>query len=346
MSLMFKRQSHYLDALLTENSVLNTDSPGPQKTNNSALVNTTTRELLGIRRMARVCSKSLWQWGDYYSLRTLFRTSHPRAEEAKPTCFDVLDENCTQNCVTSIRVPKGVNKFSKLDKRADYNVVRKLEKTLRVPLLQRILVISNVPANIGVNCIMSQIYGGPLERLVYHSNWKSPWMEVSFINASDANDFYNFAIKRPLSVNGQCMKVDWANTTNTDSTGDFHPPVSKHLLHEINTYGSRRCLVFAKHVPGKATSSRRLHYPDPITHLSKDLDIRIIKSSFAQFGEIVSINPVISKLLSFSVTFADIKSAIIVKRACEMNGSKMNKLFGNWTVQYGKDCADRPCIAI
>lgn len=250
-----------------------------------------------------------------------------------------------------------LNTHDKIDQRRKSRDLKKNETTLASWGLfpknsedtLRVLVMKNIPAKVGIDSIMSQIYGGPLERLILHHDLKSSWAEISFIKPHHAQQYYNYGTKTGLLIiNGIKLTLEWADASNTENMTNEHPPISKYLLNEIDNHGSRRCLIFTKDVFQKnlIKSTNKLHYPDPKIHLSKGVNFRNIKRDFGHFGELVSINPVISKKLSFSIVFADIRSTIIAKRVCETKGTKMNSCYGDWNIEYGKDSADRPCLTV
>lgn len=216
-------------------------------------------------------------------------------------------------------------------------------KTERVK--QRVLVISKIPSTVGINGILSQICGGPLERIVFHKRSISSTIEVFFIFPEHAKRFYTYCQTTGLFVvHGARPRVEWADEYNTESFNMLHMSVSKHLLNEVLHFGARRTLIFAKIVPGKVLrNDQKLFYPDPQSHFTKDLDISRIYEDFLQYGEIIDLGPVVSRKICFSIHYTDIRSAIIAKRECETPSTEIYKKYGDWSVWYGKDCTDKWC---
>lgn len=213
---------------------------------------------------------------------------------------------------------------------------------------RRIIVIRNLLTACGVKSTLSQVCGGPLERIVFHEHKKGSEIELYFLFPEHARKFYEFGSNTGLLVlNGTHLTVEWANKTNVQGLEHIHPTIPNYLKHEVDYFGARRCLIFSKSVPEKSNRhSQVMHYPSPRTHLSKDLNIEEIEKDFAAFGEIVEIASVISRKLCFCLHFADIRSAIIIKKECETEGSTLNAKYNAWSIWYGKDPTDKPCLTI
>ena len=305
-------------------------------------------ERLGIRRFTR----SIAHWGEVNLLNGSGEYGASTREDTVPilkhkTCnsADLLRlkkmylETDTLSKVVPLRV-LGSSKKS-LDNFSDH----KLQKaTPPTNSCCRIIIVKNIVPNSGVTSILNQVYGGPLERLVYNASKKSSTLELFFVYPEDAKRFLEYGSSGMLVVNGRHLKLEWAGRSNSDLFDRFHPAVSKQLLREIEHYGSRRCLIFSKPVPGKIVrSDKKLFYPNPKLHFSRELDIDKIKLDFTAFGDIINVGPVISRKLCFSIQYTDIRSAIIAKRQCETPGSDMNIKYASWSIWYGTDTADKPC---
>lgn len=126
-----------------------------------------------------------------------------------------------------------------------------------------------------------------------------------------------------------------------------HFTLPKWLSHEIVMNGCRRCLIISQVVAGKKLrTSDKMFYPEPEVHYSQDLHIYNLRRDFKQFGEIVDIGSVISRKLSFSVFYWDIRSAIKAKTEFERTGSSLNLKYKDWNIWYGKDITDRACFVL
>lgn len=193
----------------------------------------------------------------------------------------------------------------------------------------------------GMNDVLSQVCGGPLEKVVNYDQCSSAVLEIHFVYPSHAHNFYNYTNSTGFFVvNGHKLLVDWVPCPE-------HPVVRKCLMHNIKVCGARRCLVFSKEVPGKPV--RRLnsiYYPSPTLNYSPDLCIETIKRDFSDLATLVGISSNISSKLSFSLHFSDIESAIFAKSECEKEGTNLHARYKSWSIQYGKDPSERACMVI
>lgn len=231
--------------------------------------------------------------------------------------------------------------------RSMHNLVNKLEaSTLEKPQSKpakskRVLIFTGLPSCTGISSIISQVCCGPLEKIVATSDR----LELYYIFPEHAKEFHDYVNNTGLfRVNGNRLQMEWANKANTD---DSLAPIPKLLLKEV-TYGSaRRILIFSKIVPQKTLRDpSAMHYPTARTHLSKDLDIELIKSDFSQFGQIIEFGSVISRKLCFSIHFHDVRSAIAAKNEVETPGSMLNVKYLGWSLWYGKDPTDKACFVL
>jgi hypothetical protein len=305
-------------------------------------------ERLGIRRFTR----SIAHWGE----ANLFIGSGEYGASCREETAPILKHK-TCNSADLLRLKKMYLDTDTLSKVVPLRVLGSSKKSLDnfsenksqkstppTNSFRRIIIVKNIVPNSGVTSILNQVYGGPLERLVYNANKKSSSLELFFVYPEDAKRFLEFGSSGMLVVNGRHLKLEWAGRSNSDLFDKIHPTVSKQLLREIEHYGSRRCLIFSKPVPGKIVrSDKKLFYPNPKVHFSRELDIEKIKQDFTAFGDIINVGPVISRKLCFSIQYTDIRSAIMAKRDCESEGSDMNIKYGSWSIWYGTDTADKPC---
>ncbi|KAK6458576.1 uncharacterized protein RJT20DRAFT_4168 [Scheffersomyces xylosifermentans] len=332
-------------------------------------------EILGFRRIAKVCSRPLTRWGDssfgFSSTRSTFfdygeisqKTSNDDdVESSKLLEFDPVRAAGTPN-ENAHKVPGYSRKKSRgtlrRSKASQENISKsssskaKVEKAQTnrsqdISRYQRVVVISGIPNSAEVNGVLSQVYGGPLERLVFHENGGSHTLELYFLFPDHAKRFMAYATcTRLFIVNGVPLTVEWASKSNTEDLDSFHPLVPKPLLQDVVHHGSRRCLIFSKVIAGKKIREpNKMFYPEPTTHFSKNLNISEIKNDFSKFGAILDICPVISRKLCFSLQYADIRSAILAKMEVELDGSTINMKYGGWYVWFGRDITDRPCYCV
>lgn len=206
---------------------------------------------------------------------------------------------------------------------------------------RRILQVKYEKILCGMNDVLSQVCGGPLEKVVKYDQCTSEVLEIHFIYPSHAHKFYNYTNTTGFFVvNGHKLRVDWVPCPE-------HAIVKKSLMHDVKVYGARRCLIFSKEIPGKPL--RRLnsiYYPSPTLNYSPDLCIETIKRNFSDFGALVGITSIISSKLSFSLHFFDIESAIFAKSECEEEGTDLHAKYKSWSIQYGKDPTEKTCMVI
>ncbi|RLV91550.1 Sporulation-specific protein 2 [Spathaspora sp. JA1] len=206
---------------------------------------------------------------------------------------------------------------------------------------KRIVVLTNIDATMGINSILQQVCGGPLEKVIQLNNGH---VELYFIFPEHAIQFYTYGKATGLlMVNGQRLRVEWWMNENENENENYHPTISKQLLSDIIQFKCRRCLVLTKEVTGKScrTGSDKLFYPDPKIHYSQDLNIEQVRNDFGKYGIILDIGSVISRKLCFSIFYSNIRSAIYAKKEMELEGSELNEKYKGWDIGYGTDITDR-----
>ncbi|KAI5950592.1 hypothetical protein CANMA_005252 [Candida margitis] len=237
---------------------------------------------------------------------------------------------------------------------------------------KRCVVLSNLDASMGINSIIQQVCGGPLEKVVKVSSHR---VKLYFIFPQQAKQFYQYGSATGLlKVNGTRLNVSWEEEDyqealqkqkedvenynlsignfkgNINSKGmalDSSFTLTRALYNEILTNGCRRCLIVSRIIVGKKIRpGDKMFYPEPEIHYSQDLQIKNIREDFEQFGEVMDIGSVISRKLSFSVFYYDIKSAIKAKTEFETNGSTLHRKYKDWAIWYGKDITDRACFVL
>ncbi|KAG7662274.1 uncharacterized protein J8A68_004168 [[Candida] subhashii] len=218
---------------------------------------------------------------------------------------------------------------------------RKPQENNNIISKKRVIVLTNIINSMGINSVLQQVCGGPLEKII---SLPDGTIELYFIFPEHAKQFYTYGKATGLlMVNGQKLRVEWKD----EGEGGYHPQLSKALLTDIISNGCRRCLILSKVVPGKRLrNGDKMFYPEADIHYSQDLDIEEVRSDFSEFGYILDIGSVISRKLCFSIFYDDIRSAIFAKLELETIGSELNLKYKSWSVWYGKDITDRPCFVL
>ncbi|KAI5948715.1 hypothetical protein KGF57_005326 [Candida theae] len=244
---------------------------------------------------------------------------------------------------------------------------------------KRCVVLSNLDSSMGINSVVQQVCGGPLEKVVRVSSHR---VKLYFIFPQQAKQFYQYGSATGLlKVNGIRLSVSWGdddyreetprkveedvenhnnnfasvnfnsnNNSKPTSKGSFldpHSTLPRALYHDILTSGCRRCLIVSKIIIGKKIRpGDKMFYPEPEIHYSQELQIHNIREDFEQFGEVMDIGSVISRKLSFSVFYYDIRCAIKAKTEFETIGTTLHHKYKDWAIWYGKDITDRACFVL
>lgn len=314
-------------------------------------VPTSRSELQGFRRIAKACSKTIGLWSEATLInsrasmeeielevaRQIKTAGHDNRKYDLKGLFDKrLDDELAKLKEVSIDDLKR-NSNSTLDG----SKLKKLDHSH----FKRVVVLTNIPPNSGINSILSQVCGGPLEKVIYNSTSDISSVELYFIFPDHARRFHNYgSMSGMFIVNGWRLQSEWATQKNTENGSDAL--ISKSVLNDV-LHGARRTLILAKVIPKKVNrSEKRMFYPDPVLHFSKDFQALDIRLDFLEFGEILEISPVISKRLCFCIHFADVRSAVKAKHECETDGTTMFLKYCDWTAWYGKDIADKLCPSV
>lgn len=223
---------------------------------------------------------------------------------------------------------------------------------------RRVVQLSNLSPFVGIKSIIAQITGGPLEKIVILSNSlainnnrftgapnRNPSLELWFVKPDDAESFMRFSLSGMFLINGFHYQPQWAPPHSLlRSQEPYHIPLKPFILEEVEQTGARRCLILKKRAGSSAGRSSR-HYPSPKSHLS-ELSIPIIHQDFHEFGEILEITPVISRKLCVAIHYFHIEGAIRAKKCFEDRNSEFYQKYSQWSLWYGKDPVDKPCINI
>lgn len=215
---------------------------------------------------------------------------------------------------------------------------------------RRIVIFNDLPKNIGVGALLAQIGGGPLEKVMYsygdkHDSNNVSYVELHFLFPADAAHFMKFARFHLFKVNGVHLIPRWGQK-DSGSPSDIQQYINPDLCGNIQNFdstGARRCLIMKKYSRKHKSLSKDLN---PKSHIY-DLDIQEIIKDFNQFGQILEISPLISRKICLQINFHDIRSAIEAVKSYETSNSYLNDRYSkDWSIWYGKDIVDKPCIEV
>lgn len=251
----------------------------------------------------------------------------------------------------------------------------RLNQSVLGGLPSRVVALTNIHFKLSLSTLLSQICGGPLERielqrrdrfqqdlpsLAYNlletsetpTNWTNIDVLLYFHKPEDALEFYEYSKTGMFLVNGQHIDTYWV--TYEEVIGD-----ETNILEKMNVRNekARRVLVFKKPVLNKRhrTAYERRHWPDPCSHFTKDFDYQQAVRDFGQYGGLVEVMPVISRKTCFGVQFMDVRTAMRVKQIvqdrCGDAPSEWSKLdtslqakYKDWYVWYGADPCEKASI--
>ncbi|GMM37511.1 Ssp2 protein [Saccharomycopsis crataegensis] len=220
----------------------------------------------------------------------------------------------------------------------------------------REMILTGFPKNVNVNSILGFIAGGVIERIVPEIVKEGKDIVVNnlylcFTKAKDAEDFFNFSKTGLFVVCGENIKVRWTGSCKYRYCNEI-PKInelsSSFIESEVNI-GACRCLIIKKLTNRCQKSKQRSAYYRNYgisRPYCDDFDIKEVEKDFSQYGEIVEITPAISRKLCVSIHYYDIRSAILAKKEKETTTSKLHAKYSDWAIWYGKDPADKPCIAL
>ncbi|CCC68244.1 hypothetical protein NCAS_0B01600 [Naumovozyma castellii] len=202
---------------------------------------------------------------------------------------------------------------------------------------RRSVTIENIPTYTGMYSILNQISGGPLEKFCYYRNENSRQatytMTLNFLSSNNAQDFMKFGKTNLFKVNGFHLQPKWSSVEGSVSsqTNSAKSKLAK-------TGCICRYIILKRH-SGKTTCTK--------VPILEYVDIQEIRKDFGCYGGIVEITPVISKKVCLSIGYYDIYSAVRAMVAYENSSTDLHKkYFQSWTLWYGNDISERPCLEI
>ncbi|CDO95839.1 unnamed protein product [Kluyveromyces dobzhanskii CBS 2104] len=344
------------------------------------------RELFGFRRKAKQCFETTTQrfrelGNDKESIRTSVNIK-PKSEveggeelNKSKLMMDMLFEQANHSCKHDTEKSGAVSKYGvhivttpksvpELLCEAVYQDVHG-ELSLASPdsdstgisnaKERRIIIFQDLPKNIGVGTLLAQVGGGPLEKVLYsydNSGRSSNivYVELHFLFFNDAAQFMKYARFHLFKVNGVHLIPRWGLTDSFDSSGNslydiqeyVHPEFCKGIQNFDST-GARRCLIMKKYSKKHKSVCKELN---PKSYIY-DLNIQQIIDDFNRFGQVLEVAPLISRKICLQISFNDIRSAIEAMKSYETSNSFINdRYFRDWSIWYGKDIVDKPCIEV
>lgn len=220
---------------------------------------------------------------------------------------------------------------------------------------KRVVIFQDLPRNTGIKNLLAQIHGGPLEKILYAYDDRLgadriAYVEIHFLFSSDANRFMHFSRYHLFKVNGIHLIPQWANKDVLELSNNSMEHIRQFVdldkcksIQNFDSVGARRCLIMKKYTKKHRPICKELNPKSRIY----DLDIRQIKNDFNRFGHILDVSPLISRKICLQISFHDIRSAIEAMKSYETTNSFINdRYYRDWSIWYGKDIVDKPCIEV
>lgn len=241
----------------------------------------------------------------------------------------------------------------------------------------RVVALTNICVTMSMANLLTQVYGGALERVEVHrrdnfqivtpsqinsfkastvapTDWTKLDICLYFHKAEDAQDFFNYSKTGMFVVNGTHLDTHWVHYE--EELGDEY-----HVLDRMEDSGgkARRVLVFKRPVLNKRhrTAYERRHWPDPHAHFTANFNYEEVRSDFESYGGLVEVMPVISRKTCFGVHFLDVRTAMKVKRVIQANpedgtvvanynerDTALYNKYKDWYVWFGSDPCDKAVI--
>lgn len=244
------------------------------------------------------------------------------------------------------------------------------------------IVMCNLPYRTGIGSILSQVTGGPLENLMIYKVANSNYVqqsnennltalkkvEITFMNPQDASQFMSFGRTSMFRVNGIHIKPEWSNNDNDTQDNNKNFDYKNFLKDDPNQLKEvSRCIILKKFSTCSDSTNNaqnHRHNNDCIASLNSNpshnpqdkdngktcrvnMNISELREDFGAFGSILEVTPIISRKLCFSISYQDVGSAVKAMHDFDnIYSSLHNKYFKKWTMWYGKDITDRPCLEL
>lgn len=190
------------------------------------------------------------------------------------------------------------------------------------------LVILTVDPSWSAHSVLSQVCGGPLERIRRSGHS----LELCFLHSACAQRFYFYTRSGQFVVRGQFLEascpqdVSLFSAPSEDLRND--PDYRDAILH-----GARRTISIHTFVGG---ADRRL--------TASRVTVRELKAIFESVGTVLNIRPMFArKSVAYAIQYEDVLSAIRAKNAFDHGLAPFSSL-GSWTANFVKDSTERPCV--
>lgn len=221
----------------------------------------------------------------------------------------------------------------------------------------KIVAITQIGKPLSISSLLSQIYGGPLEKVelvlrdqqrhfynddsLYQTEERTDWSKVSvflyFTCNEDAMSFYRYSKSDMFKVNGDSLNTLWMPDVDedVDEGGNKGQQIQLRRRQLQQAMGgaerARRVLVLKRPIEEKAYNRGPIShsFTRKNGHLSLvsechttvkhnlDIDPKEIKRDFGEYGHLIEVFPIVSRKLSFGVHYYNVASAILVKRVLE-----------------------------
>ena len=155
----------------------------------------------------------------------------------------------------------------------------------------RIVQINDIPRDSGIQSLIAQICGGPLEKIQVTRDPYNPTAIKSvllyFMSQQAANSFIHYGRTTNLRVNGHVLKPEW-DTKSSDNLSNLNVERIREVIESKgaqkgqDSSGARRCIIVKKTGGSGHSRSRQMYssrqnlYPLDIKDLRQDFELSLI----------------------------------------------------------------------
>lgn len=195
----------------------------------------------------------------------------------------------------------------------------------------------NLPQGTSISSVVSQISGGALKSIKVVDHVKgTPKRKNIYIEFKDKENTKKFL----TYCNTTHFKINGCHFKPRSSFDNFvQIPLNNTRFYNVNDIS--RSVVLKQH-SNRVRKIPRFHgYDTPLY----PLNIVDIKKDFSIFGDIIEVSPLISRKLCVSIFYSNISSAIQAIEEYQRDGSLISRKYAKgWTIWFGKDTTDTPCL--
>lgn len=202
----------------------------------------------------------------------------------------------------------------------------------------RVVVLRGIDASWDLMTVLSQVRGGPLEKVRKFKSDKETLLVLTFMVHDHAMLFLAFAKTGLFAIHGTRLKVRLHKRHYT--TGQEERQAVQ-WMHN----GATRIICLSKGYPARRAPPRD-KFPNPVEMFDCNVNVYKFWLDVAHFGTVIHIAPLFADQVAFSIHFADVESAVATMRAIERPDSLLRETFKGWFVNYGPDPTDRPCLTL